>query len=177
MGITAEKLGAQYKLTRKEVDEFALRSQTRWRLGHFYDIQLKSRFLANNNGSFKNEIVPIKVKSKKGEVSFEVDEHPRDASIEDLTKLKPVFQKDGLVTAGNASGIGDGAAAVVVASEEAVKSHHLQPLVRIVGWQSVGCDPSIMGIGPVDAIRILCKKTNVSLDQVELIDVSPKKLG
>uniref|UniRef100_A0A914BUD8 Mitochondrial 3-ketoacyl-coa thiolase n=1 Tax=Acrobeloides nanus TaxID=290746 RepID=A0A914BUD8_9BILA len=159
MGITAEKLGAQYKLTRKEVDEFALRSQTRWRL-------------SNNNGYFKNEITPIKIKGKKGEVSFEVDEHPRDTTIEILSGLKPVFQEGGLVTAGNASGIGDGASAVVVASEESVKKHHLTPLVRIVGWHTVGCDPSIMGIGPVDAIRGLCKKTNVSLDQVDIIDVN-----
>ena len=90
MGLTAEKLGSMYKLSRQEVDEFALRSQTRWKL-------------ANNAGYFKNEIVPIALKTKKGEQQFLVDEHPRPTTIEMLTKLAPVFQKDGLVTAGNAS--------------------------------------------------------------------------
>jgi acetyl-CoA acyltransferase 2 len=159
MGLTAEKLGEQYKVTRQEADEFALKSQNRWRL-------------ANNAGYFKNEIEPMKLKSKKGEEVFEVDEHPRETTAESLAKLAPVFKKDGLVTAGNASGICDGAAALVIANEASVQKHHLSPLVRVVGWQSVGCDPSIMGIGPVDAIRKLLKRTGVSLDDVELIEVN-----
>uniref|UniRef100_A0AC35U7K7 3-ketoacyl-CoA thiolase, mitochondrial n=1 Tax=Rhabditophanes sp. KR3021 TaxID=114890 RepID=A0AC35U7K7_9BILA len=159
MGLTAEKLGAMYKVTRADADNYALQSQTRWKL-------------ANGAGYFKSEITPITLKSKKGEVVFATDEHPRPATIEALGKLPPVFQKDGLVTAGTASGICDGAAAVVVASEEAVKAHKLQPLVRIVGWHVVGCDNTIMGIGPVPAIRGLLKKTKMTLDQMDYVEVN-----
>jgi acetyl-CoA acetyltransferase len=101
-------------------------------------------FSANNNGNFKQEIEPLKMKSRKGETSFEVDEHPREATPESLAKLPPVFKKDGTVTAGSASGISDGAAAVVVASGEAVQELKLHPLVRLVGWKVVGCEPQIM---------------------------------
>uniref|UniRef100_A0AC34PUT0 Uncharacterized protein n=1 Tax=Panagrolaimus sp. JU765 TaxID=591449 RepID=A0AC34PUT0_9BILA len=159
MAMTAEKLGEMYKLTRKDCDEFALRSQTRWRL-------------ANNAGYFKNEIVPVAVKTKKGDQEFAVDEHPRETTIENLTKLPPVFKKDGLVTAGNASGICDGAGAVVVASEAAVSKFSLQPLVRLVDWQAVGCDPTIMGIGPVEAIRRICTRTKIPLEKIDLIEVN-----
>uniref|UniRef100_A0A915DBW6 Uncharacterized protein n=1 Tax=Ditylenchus dipsaci TaxID=166011 RepID=A0A915DBW6_9BILA len=159
MGMTAENLGEKYKVTRQEADEFALKSQNRWRL-------------ANNAGYFKAEIEPIKLKSKKGEEVFEVDEHPRETTMESLAKLKPVFKKDGLVNAGNASGICDGAAALVVADEQSLQKHHLEPLARIVGWHQVGCDPAIMGIGPVEAIRQLVKKIGVSLDSVDLVEVN-----
>jgi acetyl-CoA acyltransferase 2 len=159
MALTAEKLGSMYKLSRQDVDDFALRSQTRWRL-------------ANNAGYFKNEITPVALKSKKGEQQFLVDEHPRETTIETLTKLAPVFQKDGLVTAGNASGICDGAAAVVVASESAVQSQHLQPIVRLVAWHAIGCDPSIMGIGPVGAIRAVCEKSGIPLEKIDLVEVN-----
>lgn len=160
MGITAENLGEKYKITRQEADEYAAKSQQRWRL-------------ANNAGYFKSEIEPIKIKGKKGaETLFEVDEHPREVSAEQLAKLPPVFKKNGLVNAGNASGVCDGAAAVIVADEESVEKHHLTPLVRILGWQSVGCDPTIMGIGPVEAIRILCKKSGVELNKIDLIEVN-----
>jgi acetyl-CoA acyltransferase 2 len=159
MGITAETLGAKYGVTRKDADEYALKSQSRWRL-------------ANNAGYFKAEIEPVKLKGKKGEESFEVDEHPREATIEGLSKLPAVFKKDGLVTAGNASGVADGAAALVVASEGAVQKHHLQPLARILGWQVVGCDPSIMGIGPVEAIRKLTTKTGIPLEKVDIIELN-----
>jgi acetyl-CoA acyltransferase 2 len=159
MGVTAENLGEQYKLTRQECDEYALQSQTRWRL-------------ANNAGYFKEEIEPVMIKTKKGEVAFQVDEHPRDTTMEILGKLPPVFKKVGLVTAGNASGIVDGAAAVVVASEDAVKEFHLNPIARVVGWQAVGCDPHIMGYGPVPAIRKLMKNTGMSLDKIELVEIN-----
>ncbi|CAK5062208.1 unnamed protein product [Meloidogyne enterolobii] len=160
MGITAENLGEKYKITRQEADEYAAKSQQRWRL-------------ANNAGYFKSEIEPIKIKGKKGtETLFEVDEHPREVSAEQLAKLPPVFKKNGLVNAGNASGVCDGASAVIVADEESVEKHHLTPLVRILGWQSVGCDPTIMGIGPVEAIRILCKKSGVELNKIDLIEVN-----
>uniref|UniRef100_A0A1I7ZLB4 3-ketoacyl-CoA thiolase, mitochondrial n=1 Tax=Steinernema glaseri TaxID=37863 RepID=A0A1I7ZLB4_9BILA len=159
MGLTAEKLGAQYKLTRAEVDEFAHRSQQRWRL-------------ANNAGYFNAEIQPITSKTKKGEVVFDTDEHPRDTTPEGLAKLPPVFQKDGLVTAGNASGICDGAASLVLADEASVQRLHLQPLARIVGWHTVGCDPSIMGIGPAPAISELLRKTGLKLEDVDLVEVN-----
>ncbi|KAI6231162.1 3-ketoacyl-CoA thiolase, mitochondrial [Aphelenchoides besseyi] len=159
MGITAENLGEKYGITRQEVDEYALKSQNRWRL-------------ANNAGYFKKEIEALKLKSRKGEIAFEVDEHPRETTIESLQKLPPVFKKNGLVTAGTASGVSDGAAAVVLASGESVQELKLDPLVRLVGWKTVGCDPSIMGIGPVGAIQSLLKTHELTLDDIELIEVN-----
>uniref|UniRef100_A0A0N5BCU3 3-ketoacyl-CoA thiolase, mitochondrial n=1 Tax=Strongyloides papillosus TaxID=174720 RepID=A0A0N5BCU3_STREA len=159
MALTAEKLGEIYKITRKDVDEYANKSQMRWSL-------------ANNSGVFKDEITPMTIKGKKGEVTFEVDEHPRVTTVEKLGTLAPVFKKDGLVTAGNASGICDGAAALVVASDTAVEKLKLEPLVRIVGWHVSGCDPSIMGIGPVPAINGVIKKTGITLDKIDLIEIN-----
>lgn len=159
MGVTAEKLGAQYKVTREDSDKFALRSQTLWKN-------------AQDNGYFKAEVTPITLKSKKGDTIFEVDEHPRMTSLEKLAKLPPVFKKNGLVNAGNASGICDGAAALLVAGEEAIARHNLKPLVRVVAWQAVGVDPSIMGIGPAPAIRAVLKKTNLKLSDIGLIEVN-----
>ncbi|KAJ3349103.1 hypothetical protein HDU91_006435, partial [Kappamyces sp. JEL0680] len=134
MGITAENLGKMYGIDRKSVDEFALESQRRWGAAH-------------KAGLFKEEITPITIKSRKGEEVFDFDEHARPSSTyESLAKLKPVFIKDtGLVTAGNASGICDGAASLVVASGEAVKEDNIKPLARVVGWYYVGCEPTIMG--------------------------------
>ncbi|KFD48742.1 hypothetical protein M514_10372 [Trichuris suis] len=159
MGMTAEKLGAKYGITREKCDEIALRSQTRWAL-------------ANRAGHFKNEIVPIKVAGKKGEVQFDTDEHPRQTTAEMLAKLKPVFKKDGIVTAGNASGVNDGAAAVVMATEEAVKKHRLNPMARLVGWKVVGCDPTIMGIAPASAIRGLLTRVNMKLSDIDIVEVN-----
>jgi len=159
MGITAEKLGEKYKVSRKDADDLALASQMNWRK-------------ANDAGYFKNEIVPVEVQTKKGKTSVTVDEPPRETSAETLAKLKPVFKKDGLVTAGNASGISDGAAAVVIASEDACRKHNLKPLARIVSWNAVGCDPTIMGIGPAPAIRNALKKAKLTLDQMDLIEVN-----
>lgn len=159
MGITAENLGAKYGITRQQCDEYSLKSQTRWRL-------------ANNAGYFKQEIASVTVKGRKGEEIFEVDEHPRETTMEILTKLKPVFKKDGLVTAGSASGVSDGASAIVLADEDAVKKHHLTPLARFVAWYACGCDPNIMGIGPVPAIQGLLKKTNLKLENIDLVDVN-----
>lgn len=135
MAITAENLGDQNSLTREDCDKYALQSQQRWAKG-------------NETGAFKSEIVPVSIKSKKGVEEFSVDEHPRPKStLESLAKLPPVFKKNGMVTAGNASGICDGAAAVIVASEEAVKKYKLKPLARIVSYHYEGVDPNIMGIG------------------------------
>lgn len=102
---------------------------------------------------------------------FDQDEHPRETTLESLTALKPVFKKDGLVTAGSASGVCDGAGAIVVADEDAVKKHHLTPLARLVSWHVCGVDPNIMGIGPVNAIRGALKKANLKLEQMDLVEV------
>jgi len=160
MGVTAENLAEKYGLTREQVDKYALRSQQTW--GE-----------ANSKGVFKDEISPIEIKTKKGVKEFAVDEHPRpDTKIEGLAKLPTVFKKGGVVTAGSASGICDGAAAVVLASEEAVAKHGLTPLARIVGYGLAGCDPTIMGIGPVPSIRAMCDKTGVSLAEVDQIEIN-----
>lgn len=158
MGMTAEKLGAQYGITRDEVDNFALRSQQRWKT-------------ANDAGVFKAEIETVTLTIKKKQVNVETDEHPRpQTTLEGLKKLPPVFKKEGLVTAGTASGISDGAGALVLASEEAAKN--LKPLARLVGWSYVGVDPSIMGIGPVSAIENLLKVTKLTLNDIDLIEIN-----
>lgn len=160
MGVTAEKLGAKYGLKREEVDEFALRSQQLWKA-------------ANDAGRFNAEMAPVTVKVKKQNVDVKVDEHPRpETTLQSLAKLSPVFQKEGLVTAGSASGICDGAGAVILASEEAVKQEGLNPLARLIGFSVVGVEPSIMGIGPAPAIRNLLKVTNKSIDNVELVEIN-----
>ena len=136
--MTAENLATQYNISRGECDEFALRSQVLWGKAH-------------DAGIFKSEIVPIELKGRKGPEVISVDEHPRPLTkIADLNKLKPVFQPDGgRVTAGSASGICDGAASLIVAGEEGIKESSLTALTRIVAWCRVGCEPTIMGIGPV----------------------------
>ncbi|ORZ36169.1 Thiolase, N-terminal domain-domain-containing protein [Catenaria anguillulae PL171] len=163
MGITAENLAKQYKLTRQDCDRYALQSQQRWAKGQ-------------EAGVFKHEIAPVTVPGKKRGTTeeFAVDEHARpQTTIETLAKLPSVFIKEtGTVTAGNASGISDGAAAVVVASEKAVKQHALKPLARIVSWHVVGVEPTIMGIGPVPAIQGALKKANLSLKDMDLIEVN-----
>ncbi|XP_063385621.1 3-ketoacyl-CoA thiolase, mitochondrial-like [Cydia fagiglandana] len=158
MGMTAEKLGAQFKVTRDEVDKFALESQQRWKK-------------SNDAGVFKAEIEPVTLTVKRKEVKVDTDEHPRpQTTIEGLKKLPPVFKKEGLVTAGTASGISDGAGAIVLASEEAAKG--LKPLARLVGWSYVGVDPSIMGIGPVPAIESLLKVTGLTLNDIDLVEIN-----
>jgi len=160
MGLTAEKLAEKYNITRKDTDEYGLRSQ-----------QLYAK--AHAAGVFNAEIVPVDVKGRKGPEQVSADEHPRPATtIADLQKLKPVFKENGTVTAGTASGICDGAASLVLASEDVVKSENLKPLVRVVAWHRVGCDPSIMGIGPVEAIRGILKATNMTLDNIDLIEIN-----
>ncbi|KAJ3291279.1 3-ketoacyl-CoA thiolase, mitochondrial [Rhizoclosmatium sp. JEL0117] len=161
MGITAENLAKKYNISRADADAFALQSQQRWAE-------------AQKKGHFKAEIVPIELKSKKGVESFEVDEHPRpQTTIESLKKLSSVFIKEtGTVTAGNASGISDGAASLVIASEDAVKKYNLKPLSQILSWQFVGCDPSIMGIGPVPAIQGALKRAGLGLKDMSLVEVN-----
>lgn len=160
MGLTAEKLGAQFKINRPDVDDFALRSQTLWKK-------------AQDAGIFESELAPVQIVVKRKEVIVSVDEHPRpQTTIEGLNKLSPVFQKDGLVTAGTASGICDGAGAVILASEEALNEHKLTPLARLVGYTVVGVDPSIMGIGPSPAIKQLLKESGKTLEQIDLVEIN-----
>lgn len=160
MGITAENLAEKYGITRQDCDAFALQSQQRWAK-------------AQESGAFKDEIVPIEVKVKKSVETFEVDEHPRPhTTIETLAKLPSVFKKDGTVTAGNASGICDGAAANVIASEEAVNKHGLKPLARIVSYGVTACEPTLMGIGPVEASRLAFKRAGLSVADMDLIEVN-----
>lgn len=161
MGITAEKLGAQYGITRDECDAYAVRSQNTYQV-------------AAEAGIFKNEIEPMELKGKKGKIDIiDFDEAPRyNCTLPDLAKLKSVFQEDGIVTAGSASGITDGAAALLVASEEAVKANNLTPLVKVVAWARVGCDPSIMGIGPVPAIRNTLDAAGLTIADIDLFEIN-----
>ena len=160
MGETAEVLVEQYKITREEQDEYALTSQTR-------------AARAIKAGRFDDEIVPVTIEGKKGATVFSKDEHPfPDASLEKLGKLAPVFSKTGSVTAGNSSGITDGAAAVIVASEHFVKGNNLKPLARIIAVSSAGVDPRIMGIGPVPALRKLEEKHNLRLHEFGLVELN-----
>jgi acetyl-CoA acyltransferase 2 len=160
MGITAENLAEQYGITREQCDEYALRSQQTWAAAH-------------NNGRFDAEMAPVTVETRKGSVVVDTDEHPRPgSSLEALAKLRPSFSKSGVVTAGNASGICDGAGALVLASEEAVKQHGLTPLARLVQWHVAGVDPKIMGIGPVPAIRGALARAGLSLDDIDLIEIN-----
>jgi acetyl-CoA C-acetyltransferase len=160
MGETAELLAEQYEITREEQDEYALLSQTR-----------AARAIAA--GRFDAEMVPVTIEGKKGATIFARDEHPLpDASMEKLAKLAPVFSDSGTITAGNSSGITDGAAAVVVASEHFVKQNNLKPLARIAAVASAGVDPRTMGIGPVPALRKLEQKHNLRTHEFGLIELN-----
>jgi acetyl-CoA C-acetyltransferase len=160
MGETAEVLAEEYKISREEQDEFALMSQTR-----------AARAIAA--GRFDDEIAPVTIEGKKGTIIFSRDEHPfADASLEKLAKLPPVFSKAGTVSAGNSSGITDGAAAVVVASEYFVKQNNLKPLARIAAVASAGVDPRTMGIGPVPALQKLEDKHHLRLHEFGLIELN-----
>ena len=162
MAETAENLADQYQLSRKDVDDYALRSQ-----------QLAKK--AWDEGAFDDEVIAVMIKDRKTKqmVPFKADEHMRpDTTAEGLAKLAPYFKKDGVVTAGNASGISDGGAAMVIASEHFAKQKGLAPIGRLVGWATAGVDPKIMGIGPAPAIRKLLEKTSVKMDQVDLFDVN-----
>ncbi|XP_058850963.1 3-ketoacyl-CoA thiolase, mitochondrial-like [Acipenser ruthenus] len=160
MGITAENLAVQYEISREDCDKYAHKTQQRWKAAH-------------DAGHFNAEIAAVEVKTKKGKQPMTQDEHPRpQTTLEQLAKLQPVFKKGGTVTAANASGVSDGAAAVVIASEDAVKQHKLTPLARIVAYHVSGCDPSIMGIGPVPAISGALKKAGLTLKDMDLVEVN-----
>jgi acetyl-CoA C-acetyltransferase len=160
MGETAERLADKYSITRDEQDEVAARSHI-------------NALKAIDEGRFKEEIIPVTVQTRKGETVVETDEHPRrDISKESLAKLKPVFRKDGTVTAGNASGLNDGAAAVVVMSAEKAEKLKIKPLARIVSYAWAGVEPDLMGYGPVPATHKALRKASMTIDQMELIELN-----
>ncbi len=158
MGVTAENIAEKYGITREMQDEIALASQ-------------QKAAAAIASGRFKDEIVPMEVKVKKNTVVFDTDEHCRpQTTLEGLAKLRPAFKKDGSVTAGNASGINDAGAAMIIASEEYVKAHGLKPLAKIRSYGSVGCDPSIMGVGPIESTKQALARAGLTVADLELIE-------
>jgi acetyl-CoA acyltransferase 2 len=157
MGVTAENLATKYHISRFQCDEFAIRSQEKWAAAH-------------KAGLFQHEMAPVEIKSKKGITVIDTDEHPRATTVEKIGKLLPVFKKDGgVVTAANASGICDGAGTIILASEQAVQKYNLKPLARLVSYAVTGCDPTIMGIGPVDAIKLALHRAG-DLDLLKDVD-------
>jgi acetyl-CoA C-acetyltransferase len=160
MGVTAENIAALYKISRQEQDEFSLRSHQRARA-------------ANASGAVADEIVSVVIPQKKGDPKiFNVDERPMDTSLEKMGKLATVFKKDGTVTAGNASGINDGAAAVIVMSAEKAKELKLEPLAKIKGFAGGGVDPAYMGLGPIPATRKLFKQLNLTVKDIDLFELN-----
>ena len=160
MGTTAENIAEKYNISKDEQDKFATESQNKTEN-------------AQKNNFFKNEIVPIEIKSKKDSVEFNSDEFPRHGTTYDkINSLKPVFKKEGTVTAGNASGLNDGSAAVLLMKESKANELDIKPLARIVSWATVGVDPSIMGIGPVPAVKKALENANWNLDDIDLIEAN-----
>ena len=157
MGVTAENVAAEHQVSREEQDAFAMESQTR-----------AAKAIAD--GRFKDQIVPVEVKVKRDVVAFDTDEHPKATSVDALAGLRPVFQKDGTVTAGNASGINDGAAAVVLATADAAEKAGLTPRARILGYAHAGVRPEVMGIGPVPAVQNLLARTGLQIDDFDVIE-------
>ncbi len=160
MGMTAENVAKQWQITRQQQDEFAVKSQNKAEA-------------AQKAGRFKDEIIPVTVKTRKGDVVVDTDEYPRHGSTLDaMTKLRPAFDKEGTVTAGNASGINDGAAAVVLMKASQAAKEGREPLARIVSWAHAGVDPSIMGSGPIPASRAALKKAGWKIEDLELIEAN-----
>ena len=161
MGVTAENVAKKFDISREDQDALAVESH-------------KRAIRAQDEGRFSDQIVPVVIKTRKGEVTFDTDEHPRrDISMESLAKLRTVFQKEnGTVTAGNASGINDGAAAVVLMSGEALKSSGAKPLARLVAYAHAGVDPEIMGIGPVPASQTVLKRAGLTIEQIDVIEAN-----
>ena len=160
MGNTAENVAKQWQITRDQQDQFAVASQNKAEA-------------AQKAGRFKDEIVPVTVKSRKGDIVVDADEYPRHgATLDSMTKLRPAFEKDGTVTAGNASGINDGAAAVVLRSAKQAAAEGKKPLARIVSWAQAGVDPAIMGSGPIPASRAALKKAGWSISDLDLVEAN-----
>ncbi|MHC1745951.1 MAG: thiolase family protein [Negativicutes bacterium] len=165
MGITAENVVERYKISREDQDLFAFHSQ------------MKAK-AAMESGRFAEEIVPVPIETKKGTIMFDTDEHPRpDTTLEGLAKLKPAFKKDGSVTAGNASGMNDAAAAIVIMSEEKCKALGLKPMAAVVDYAITALDPMVMGLGPVSAIQKVLKKTGLRLEDIDLIEINEAFAG
>jgi acetyl-CoA C-acetyltransferase len=160
MGVTAENVAREFQITRDAQDEFAVASQNKAEA-------------AQTSGRFKDEIVPVMVKNRKGDIVVDQDEYIRaGATLDGVAKLRPAFSKDGTVTAGNASGINDGAAAVVVMTAEEAAKRGIEPMARIVSWATAGVDPAIMGTGPIPASRRALKKAGWSIDDLDLIEAN-----
>jgi 3-oxoadipyl-CoA thiolase len=160
MGETAENVAERWKITREEQDEFAVHSQAKYAAAHL-------------ENKFANELIAVPVPQKKGDpIMFEKDEHPRISTMADLAKLKPAFRKDGTVTAGNASGVNDGSAAMILASEDAVKKHGLKPIARVVSRGVAGVDPAIMGIGPVPATQKAVQRAGLKMEDIGLFELN-----
>jgi len=159
MGVTAENIAEKYRISREEQDEFSLRSQENARN-------------AIARGYFEQEIVPYEIKSRKGSIDFKVDEHPRETTLDKLSSLKPVFKEGGTVTAGNSSGRNDGAAALLVMSEEESRKRGYQPKARIIAQAAAGCSPEIMGMGPVHATLKALKQTSLTIDDLDVIELN-----
>jgi acetyl-CoA C-acetyltransferase len=159
MGLTAENIAERYGISRREQDQLGVLSHQRARK-------------AIADGLFAEEIVPVTLKSRKGDTVFDTDERPMDTDMEKMAKLRPAFKKDGSVTAGNASGINDGAAAVLLMDADRAKELGLAPIVRIKGFASAGLDPAYMGLGPVPAIRKVLKSTGMTLADIDMIELN-----
>ncbi|MDP7101814.1 MAG: acetyl-CoA C-acetyltransferase [Rhodospirillales bacterium] len=160
MGITAENVAEQWQISREQQDEFAAQSQARVEA-------------AQNSGTFKEEIVPVTVKTRKEEIVVDTDEHPRHGTtVESLAKLRPAFDKEGSVTAGNASGINDGAAALILMSADEAEKRGIEPMAKIKSWATEGIDPSIMGAGPIPASKKALEKAGWSSDDLDLIEAN-----
>jgi|TARA_Y100000389_G_scaffold190064_1_gene214527 acetyl-CoA C-acetyltransferase len=160
MGITAENVSEKFQVTREEQDRFALKSQ-------------EKALKAQKENKFKNEIINFKIKSKKAEINFNKDEHPREGvNLETLARLKPVFKKNGTVTAGNASGINDGAAAVILMSSEEAEKRNVKKLVSIKSWASCGVDPALMGTGPIPSSKKALELAGWSIKDVDLFEIN-----
>ena len=160
MGITAENVASKFQVTRKDQDKFALNSQ-------------EKALNAKKNNKFDNEIINLKVKNKKTDVDFNKDEHPREGvNLETLMRLKPVFKKDGTVTAGNASGINDGAAAVTLMTQDEAEKRELKKLVTIKSWASCGVDPALMGTGPIPASKKAIDLAGWSINDIDLFEIN-----
>jgi len=160
MGETAENVAEKWNISRERQDQFALNSQEKWQAAH-------------NMGAFKDEIVPVIIpQRKKDPIVFDTDEHPRLSSLETLGGLKPAFRENGTVTAGNASGINDGAACALVVSEEILKRYNLTPMARIVSFGVAGVDPAYMGIGPVPATKLALKKAGLTINDMDVMELN-----
>lgn len=159
MGETGENVAKQWGISRHAQDEFAFESQQKY-------------FTALDAGKWKNEIIAVEIEQDKQKIIFDTDEHPRKTSMEKLSKLKPAFAKEGTVTAGNSSGINDGSAAILLASEEAVKKYNLKPMAKMVSMAVAGVDPSIMGMGPVPATRKALLRAGLSITDLDLIELN-----